>query len=135
VYGDEIHIIMLWQELLGDRKKRGRERLPFEYESCADEDIFISREKQKARELRQSPWWKKKLAGGVCHYCGGTFPPQDLTMDHKIPLVRGGLSEKNNLVPACKECNNRKKFMLPTEWEDYMQRIRKPSSHNDSTGD
>jgi hypothetical protein len=26
------------------------------------------------------------------------------------------------LVPACKECNNRKKYLLPLEWEEFLQR-------------
>jgi hypothetical protein len=41
-------------------------------------------------------------------------------MDHVVPLVRGGRSIKNNIVPACKECNNRKKYLLPMEWEYYL---------------
>ena len=36
-------------------------------------------------------------------------------MDHLIPLVRGGKSTKGNIVPACKDCNNKKKYALP--WE------------------
>ena len=81
-------------------------------------------EKQKARELRKSQWWRKKISSGKCHYCGRTFHPDDLTMDHKIPLARGGLSEKINLVPACKECNNRKKNLLSVEWDEYMESIK-----------
>jgi len=30
-------------------------------------------------------------------------------MDHLVPLARGGKSIKANLVPACKECNTKKK--------------------------
>jgi 5-methylcytosine-specific restriction endonuclease McrA len=41
-------------------------------------------------------------------------------MDHVVPLTRGGLSTKNNLVACCKACNTRKKTMLPQEWRDYM---------------
>ncbi len=44
-------------------------------------------------------------------------------MDHLIPLTRGGRSLKANLVAACKECNNRKKHMLPFEWEEYVTRL------------
>jgi 5-methylcytosine-specific restriction endonuclease McrA len=77
----------------------------------------IQREKNKARELRRSEWWRRKRALGICHYCQHRFPPIDLTMDHLIPLVRGGKSTKGNLVPACKECNNKKKYALPWEWE------------------
>ena len=76
----------------------------------------IRRERQKARELRATQWWKRKRASGVCHHCGEKFPPDELTMDHLVPLVRGGKSTKGNLVPACKECNNKKKYALPWEW-------------------
>jgi 5-methylcytosine-specific restriction endonuclease McrA len=41
-------------------------------------------------------------------------------MDHIVPLIRGGKSLKSNIVPACKECNNKKKHMLPIEWEEYL---------------
>jgi 5-methylcytosine-specific restriction endonuclease McrA len=89
-----------------------------------DIDTLINREKSRARELRGSSWWKAKISAGKCYYCGGRFKPSDLTMDHKIPLSRGGTSEKNNIVPACKECNNRKKYMLPSEWEEYLDKIK-----------
>ena len=45
-------------------------------------------------------------------------------MDHRIPLAQGGRSEKSNLVPACKECNHKKKYLLPWEWEDYLKRLK-----------
>ena len=77
----------------------------------------IRRERAKARELRQSQWWKRKRAKGVCHHCGQTFAPSELSMDHLIPLVRGGRSNKGNLVPACKDCNSAKKHKLAFEME------------------
>jgi 5-methylcytosine-specific restriction endonuclease McrA len=83
-----------------------------------------AREKQKARDLRASSWWRKKRAAGICYYCGKKFPPDDLTMDHLIPLSRGGSSERFNIVPACKECNNRKKYLLPAEWDEYIEMIK-----------
>jgi 5-methylcytosine-specific restriction endonuclease McrA len=46
-------------------------------------------------------------------------------MDHIIPLTRGGKGSRNNVVPACKECNNRKKYLLPMEWEDYVRQFEK----------
>ncbi|MEK7703190.1 MAG: HNH endonuclease [Nitrospirota bacterium] len=76
----------------------------------------ISFEKQKGRLLRATPWWKQKCARGVCHYCQQKFSSQDLTMDHVVPLIRGGRSVKGNVVPACKDCNNKKKSLLPMEW-------------------
>jgi|SRR3954449_5927571 len=80
--------------------------------------VDIQREKNRARELRRSEWWKRKRAAGICFYCQQRFPPSELTMDHLVPLVRGGKSTKGNLVPACKECNSKKKYALPWEWEN-----------------
>jgi 5-methylcytosine-specific restriction endonuclease McrA len=78
-------------------------------------DQEIRRERRKARELRASQWWKRKRASGVCHHCGQVFTPAELTMDHLIPVVRGGKSTKGNLVPSCKQCNNERKYRLPFE--------------------
>jgi 5-methylcytosine-specific restriction endonuclease McrA len=77
----------------------------------------IKRERSKARELRHSQWWKRRCAAGMCHYCGRKFPPRELTMDHLVPLIRGGRSTKGNLVPTCKDCNANKKHRLAFEWE------------------
>jgi 5-methylcytosine-specific restriction endonuclease McrA len=81
----------------------------------------IAKEKQKARELRKSRWWKDKINKAICEYCGQATPASELTMDHIVPLVRGGKSVKNNIAAACKDCNNKKKYLLPMEWEDYLK--------------
>lgn len=81
-----------------------------------EDDSLEKIERAKARELRHSQWWKNKLNEGVCHYCGQKFSPEELTMDHVIPIARGGTSSKNNLVTACKECNNAKKQKLSNAW-------------------
>jgi len=83
-------------------------------EMGADER-HIAREREKARDLRRSSWWKNQLARGVCHYCGGKFPPEELTMDHLIPVARGGRSTRGNVVPCCKKCNMEKKYLTPAE--------------------
>lgn len=75
----------------------------------------IAREKLKAQEMRKSQWWKSKISQGICYYCGATFLPDELTMDHMVPLARGGRSTKGNVVPCCKECNNKKKYLTPAE--------------------
>lgn len=83
----------------------------------------IRREKARARALRGSPWWKRRVATGRCEYCGRPTPPHDLTMDHRVPLVRGGRSTRANVVPACKACNTAKRYLLPTEWGAYLARL------------
>ncbi|MBN2451579.1 MAG: HNH endonuclease [Lentisphaeria bacterium] len=89
------------------------------------EDEHVRREKAKARALRVSQWWKNRLGEGRCHYCRGSFPPRELTMDHVVPIIRGGRSTRGNVVPCCKACNNRKKHLLPVEWEEYLVRLAK----------
>ncbi len=91
--------------------------------SIVDEEQ-IKREKAKARELRASQWWKRKRGSGKCHYCGGTFKTDELTMDHLVPIIRGGKSTRGNVVPACKDCNSKKKYLLPSEWEEYLESMK-----------
>ncbi|MDY0267919.1 HNH endonuclease [Trichloromonas sp.] len=86
------------------------------------------REREKARELRQSRWWKNRIAGGICHYCGMKVAPKDLTLDHLVPVSRGGKSTKSNCVPACKSCNNQKKNLLPMEWEKYLAGLQRENT-------
>ena len=80
----------------------------------------IKREKQKGRILRTTPWWKQKCNQGRCHYCHQPFKPSELTMDHIVPLARGGRSVRGNVVPACKPCNNAKRSQLLMEWEGFL---------------
>jgi 5-methylcytosine-specific restriction endonuclease McrA len=88
---------------------------PF-YVAVSDEEI--RRERRRARELRASQWWKRRCAAGVCHYCGDKFPPRALTMDHIVPIIRGGKSTKGNVAAVCKECNNKKKHSLIWEKDE-----------------
>ncbi len=85
----------------------------------------IKREKEKARSLKKTRWWRRKLEKGMCYYCGKKVSPEDLTMDHKIPLSRWGLSTRENIVPACRECNAKKKYLSPWEWEEYLEKLKR----------
>ena len=74
-----------------------------------------AKERKKAQELKKSQWWRNILGKGLCHYCGQKFGPKELTMDHIVPIGRGGCSTKGNVVPACKSCNATKKLRTPVE--------------------
>ena len=50
-----------------------------------------------------------------CVYCSST---KDLTIDHVIPKSRGGKTQWDNLVTACKRCNSKKGDMLLEEIDD-----------------
>ena len=86
-----------------------------EWFDVPDDPAHVARERDKARALRKTAWWRRRIQRGVCGYCGRSVPPRTLTMDHVVPIARGGRSTRGNVVAACKECNNRKKLMTPAE--------------------
>ena len=81
----------------------------------APDPVHVKREREKARILRKSDWWRAQIQKGVCHYCGTMVGAGELTLDHVIPVARGGKSTRSNCVPCCKECNNQKKAYTPAE--------------------
>ena len=99
--------------------------MPFETDIVNEKEI--RREKDKARSLRNTHWWNNKIQKGVCYYCHREVGRAHLTTDHLVPLSRGGKSTKGNLVPACKACNNKKKYLLPIEWEEYLKSLSERS--------
>ncbi len=60
-----------------------------------------------------------------CFYCGVVLTLKNRTLDHKIPLSRGGTNTINNVVPACRPCNNRKLRMTPEEFLARLKREKK----------
>jgi 5-methylcytosine-specific restriction endonuclease McrA/predicted nucleic acid-binding Zn ribbon protein len=58
--------------------------------------------------------WEARLAeyDGRCAYCG----EPGSTMDHVVPLIRGGPHTIENVVPACSRCNSSKGSKLMSEW-------------------
>ena len=43
-----------------------------------------------------------------CQYCDKNFAKRDLTIDHVVPISKGGKTNWTNIVTACKACNVRK---------------------------
>ena len=50
-----------------------------------------------------------------CAYCH--IKPDILTMDHVIPLSKGGTHDPINIIPACKMCNSRKTHLDVKEFQ------------------
>ncbi len=57
--------------------------------------------------------------GFTCQYCGSF---EDLTMDHVIPVSRGGKTTFENCVTACKPCNMKKTNKMPTEAQMFIKK-------------
>lgn len=58
---------------------------------------------------------------GCCAYCGDKKP---LTVEHVVPLSRGGRHSVGNIIPVCFSCNSSKRDRFVTEW-----RLHIPSPH------
>lgn len=53
----------------------------------------------------------------VCPYCNKNKPN---TLDHVIPLTRGGTNNIDNLLPVCVNCNSKKGDKLLVEWRPML---------------
>jgi 5-methylcytosine-specific restriction endonuclease McrA len=51
----------------------------------------------------------------VCMYCGVHFMSRELTRDHITPISRGGTDIWQNVVVACRRCNNHKGGCTPEQ--------------------
>ena len=71
----------------------------------------------RGRQRRASSKRNRILArdGNRCQYCGAKGTAFDLTVDHILPLSRGGTTSPENLVAACYACNQRKGNRTPEE--------------------
>lgn len=77
----------------------------------------VSVEKKKAYLLRKTAKWKSKvMREKKCSYCSKPLDLKDATMDHVVPLSRGGKSTMANIVLSCKDCNSDKKYKTAVEW-------------------
>ena len=54
----------------------------------------------------------QKLSIGHCFYCGGET---NLTLDHFVPLSKGGGTTRANMVVSCTKCNGSKHTSLPSK--------------------
>lgn len=69
---------------------------------------------QKERRIILARW---KAQGLGCTYC----PNLADTLDHIVPLSRGGTNYEGNLTPACRRCNSSKADKLLSEWTSYVR--------------
>ncbi len=79
------------------------------------DEQHIKIEKSKVRMAKKSRWWQQKCAPGLCHYCGKKFAVKELTLDHIVPLARGGKTKPGNVVPSCRDCNQAKGVDTPVD--------------------
>lgn len=65
-----------------------------------------------------------KRTKGCCAYCGKR--KKIMTLDHVIPICKGGEHSHSNLILACKNCNSSKRERLLEDWAPHLvKKIRK----------
>ena len=58
-----------------------------------------------------------------CQYCGRRFSTSELSLDHVVPLSKGGATSWENVVCACLPCNVRKGNRVPEEAGMRLRRL------------
>jgi 5-methylcytosine-specific restriction endonuclease McrA len=53
---------------------------------------------------------------GKCHYCQKQIGYHMLTLEHLIPVSKGGGTTSENCIPACMDCNHK-------SWEAYREQV------------
>lgn len=72
--------------------------------------------------VRAAIWDKSE---GRCWYCGRPMHPfRDFSIDHMVPISRGGQHTYDNLVPCCEPCNRKKG---PRPVEEFRRLMTRPS--------
>lgn len=70
-------------------------------------------------------WQKNALInkyGAQCYICNLPFKSmKEITIDHRVPVSKGGLDELDNYGLAHYECNQTKGSMTPEEFEIFQK--------------
>ncbi|CAM3738129.1 HNH endonuclease [Hathewaya histolytica] len=67
---------------------------------------------------------KIKHSSNICFYCKRELTDTEITVDHVVPICRGGKTEENNLVISCHSCNSKKGDMTLEEFLLYLKVVK-----------
>jgi len=107
-----------WQRANPDKVIEAQRKWRAANKELVREWMRISYERRKlALGNFTSAQWEARCEyyGWRCAYCKRNDVP--ITIDHRIPISRGGTHWPSNLVPACRKCNSRKMNKKPNEWK------------------
>lgn len=76
---------------------------------------FKGRHRRPRRGVKLSRSNLHARDGGRCQYCGEGLTLREATLDHILPRSRGGKNTWENLVIACRPCNQSKADRTPEE--------------------
>lgn len=83
------------------------------YKNNLEDSRFYSRirkhQRRTAGVIDYNEWIKKcNLLGNKCQMCGKSSDVVKLTIDHILPISKGGTNILENLQPLCLNCNSKK---------------------------
>ncbi|MDR0950749.1 MAG: HNH endonuclease [Candidatus Ancillula sp.] len=78
--------------------------------------IYVKYDKIPKTTLRLSRKAIYARDNNTCYICGKQFGENSLTLDHIIPVSRGGKNSWENLITCCQKCNWDKGNQLLSEW-------------------
>jgi len=120
-----------WREVSEFKKKHGTAEEDADWVSTVHFDIQVPRvirlllynrfPKQRVSFNRRNIFARDE---NRCQFCGRRFPTSELSIDHVVPLSKGGRTTWTNVVCACTECNKRKGGRTPRQ--AGMKLIRAP---------
>lgn len=86
--------------------------------------------KERSQVVERKRFWdnqKRKMlakSDGACAHCGVGLTEKTMTVEHVIPLSKGGTNDLSNTVALCKKCNVKKRNIL-TRPSDYYHHLKK----------
>lgn len=84
-------------------------------EATIRNDIYVKLQRKEFSSIRKKHVAQLlEIADYKCQECGKR---DNLTVDHVIPITRGGKNELNNFQILCRSCNASKNNKLPHEWK------------------
>lgn len=70
----------------------------------------------KKRRIKFSKATREKIYHKFGNQCFKCKSKENLSLDHHIPMSKGGKTRRNNVVVLCFKCNNKKDNLLPKEF-------------------
>lgn len=96
------------------------EQFDHESEECSSDKVKKTARRQFTKSERTYVYNKYE---GRCGICGDFVPVDEFTVDHIVPISKGGDYKKENLQCACRSCNMMKQDILPADMMDKIIQI------------
>jgi 5-methylcytosine-specific restriction endonuclease McrA len=104
------------------RYKKSELRASAKYRKTEKGKFNRRKQKYMRRALGKidADYLKKLLEGNICYYCGCEIKGKK-TIDHKIPVIKGGTNDNENLVLSCVHCNTQKGSKTEEEYREWLK--------------